>query len=391
MNCQIRNPKSEFRKKSEFRITKKRSARPCSHFVSRASSFFRHSSFVIRHSSSRLQRALNSLGLRVVVLAVGCCANGGAQVQGLGGPTADRAATPIGANRVSITVSGGERVIHANGLPDHTPGEFPRRGNPNTISAQNYNFQVPLNPKVADQPRPANGAWFGVALNGVPFEPGTAEFWNGQREWNYEAKSGFINLGLDDNNAHVQPTGAYHYHGLPLGLMARLGGDGKKMLLVGWAADGFPIYTAFGLRDPKDPSSPLKKMRSSFRLKAGQRSGGPGGNYDGKFTADYEYIKGSGDLDECNGRFGVTPEFPQGTYHYYLTEEFPYIGRLWRGTPDPSFFKRGPGPRPGPRGPRFRSDAIHHSGFGFLSDFGFRISDFGLLHPLLTALGHTDG
>ena len=119
-------------------------------------------------------------------------------------------------------------------------------------------------------------------------------------------------------------------------------------------------------------------MRASYRLKPGQRPGGPGGSYDGRFTADYEYVKGSGDLDECNGRFGVTPEFPQGTYHYYLTEEFPYIGRLWRGTPDPSFFKRGPWPRPGPRGPRFRSDAIHHSGFGFLSDFGFRISDFGL-------------
>src|SRR5215471_4893489 len=129
----------------------------------------------------------------------------------------DRVATRIGTNRVTITITGGERVIAANGLPDHTPGDFPRRGNPNMIAAQNYHFQVPLNPQIASQPRRANGAWFGVALNGVPFEPGTAEFWNDEREWNYEAKSGFINLGLDDNNAHVQPTGAYHYHGLPLG------------------------------------------------------------------------------------------------------------------------------------------------------------------------------
>jgi YHYH protein len=256
----------------------------------------------------------------------------------------DRSTTRIGTNRVSITVSGGERLISGNGIPDHTPGQFPNHGNPNTISAQIYNFHIPTHPEVASRVRDARGAWFGVALNGVPFEPGTGEFWNGQREWSYEAKSGFINLGLDQNNAHVQPTGAYHYHGLPTGLMARLGSDANKMLLVGYAADGFPIYTSRGHNVAKDATSPLKKLRSSYQLKKGERSGGPGGKYDGKFTADYEYIAGSGDLDECNGRFGVTPEYPQGIYHYYITEEFPYIGRSWHGTPDSSFSKRGPGP-----------------------------------------------
>src|SRR5262249_28293836 len=61
-----------------------------------------------------------------------------------------------------------------------------------------------------------------------------------------------------------------------------------------------------------------------------------------------------GDLDECNGRFGVTPEFPEGIYHYYVTEEFPFVGRMWRGTPDPSFSKGPGGPRRGPGaiGPR---------------------------------------
>lgn len=89
-----------------------------------------------------------------------------------------------------------------------------------------------------------------------------------------------------------------------------------------------------------DPSSGLKKMRSSYQLKNGTRPSGPGGAYDGKFTADYEFVKGSGDLDECNGRFGVTPEYPRGIYHYYITDEFPWISRVWRGTPDPSFMKR---------------------------------------------------
>ena len=51
---------------------------------------------------------------------------------------------------------------------------------------------------------------FGVALNGVPFDPGTAEYWENDRssDWRYDALSGKINLGLDQNNAHVQPNGA---------------------------------------------------------------------------------------------------------------------------------------------------------------------------------------
>jgi hypothetical protein len=273
-------------------------------------------------------------------------------------PQASVASTKLGTNKVTFTVTGGERLVVANGLPDHTAGQFPNRGNPNTISAQNYSFHIPTIPRTNATPRDSRGWWFGVALNGVPFEPGTGEFWNGQREWNYEAIGGSLNLGIDQNNAHVQPTGAYHYHGLPTGLMAKLGGDSAKMLLVGWAADGFPIYTSRGHSAAMDAKRPLKKMRSSWQLKEGQRDGGPGGKPDGSFTTDYEFVPGSGDLDECNGRFGVTPEFPNGTYHYYITDEFPFLGRTFRGTPDTSFSKRmgGPGGPGGPNGRDPRGD-----------------------------------
>ena len=255
-----------------------------------------------------------------------------------------RGSTSPAENRVTIVTNAGYRLITANGLPDHAPGQFPNQGNPNRISSQSYTFRIPLSPQTNSSLRRAQGAWFGVALNGVPFEPGTGEFWNNQREWNYEAMSGFINLGLDRNNAHVQPTGAYHYHGLPTGLMAKLGGDGKKMLLVGYAADGFPIYTSYAHTVASSSNSPLKKMRSSWQLKKGARPNGPNGNYDGRFTADYEFVNGSGDLDECNGRFGVTPQYPDGTYYYCITAEFPGLARSWRGTPDQSFFKSGPRP-----------------------------------------------
>ncbi len=256
-------------------------------------------------------------------------------------------------HNVAVTTNGSWRVIVSNGLPDHRPGQFPRRGNPNPIAAQSYEFRVPIKPATADRPTPTAPSFFGVAVNGVPFEPSTAEFWNNDRRsgWNFEAMSGFINLGLDEHNAHVQPNGAYHYHGLPPELARKLGDEGRKMVLIGWAADGFPIYTGWGHTDPKDAGSPLKKLRSSYRLKQGERPGGPGGPYDGKFSEDFEYVQGSGDLDECNGRFGVTPEFPSGIYHYHITAEFPVISRFWKGTPDRSFMK-GPGGPGGPgRGP----------------------------------------
>ena len=75
-------------------------------------------------------------------------------------------------------------------------------------------------------------------------------------------------------------------------------------------------------------------------MKKGHRESGddmPGGVYDGRFTSDYEYVAGSGDLDECNGRMGVTPDYPQGTYYYVITEGYPWVGRCFHAKPDSSF------------------------------------------------------
>src|SRR3954452_5132111 len=81
------------------------------------------------------------------------------------------------ASHATIKTSGDKRIIDANGLPDHKPGQFPNRGNPNEISVQKYHFEMPLKPKAADEARPLRGYLFGVAVNGVVFDPGTAEIW----------------------------------------------------------------------------------------------------------------------------------------------------------------------------------------------------------------------
>lgn len=250
-------------------------------------------------------------------------------------------------HKVSIRTENGKRIIDSNGIPDHEVGQFPRRGNPNTIAPQNYHFEVPLEPRVSDKTSPLVMQAFGIAVNGVVFDPNAAEWWQGDREsgWQYEANSGKINLGLDPNGAHVQPNGAYHYHTIPAGLIKKLNPGGQpKPVLVGWAADGFPIYARWDHSDAKDAGSPVREMKSSYRVKQGTRPGGPGGAFDGTYLADYEYISGSGDLDECGGRFGATPEFPAGIYHYVLTDDYPFIPRIYKGTPDPSFQRRGPPP-----------------------------------------------
>lgn len=238
-------------------------------------------------------------------------------------------------NLVEITEDERYRYIKSNGIPDHTTGTFPNRSNPNAISAQNHDYRVSLKPRSTRRATPQNGV-VGVALNGIPIEPGTAECYGQARgsrpnpncEWREEAiVNGTGKLGLDSSNAHVQPTGAYHYHGIPSGLLGALPkGD---IVHVGYAADGFKLLV-----------SRSGAYKPSYRLKSGVRLGaGPGGRYDGTYTADYAYAAAKvGDLDECNG--GYVDELR--AYAYFLTEGFPFAPRCLMGSVDSSFARRGP-------------------------------------------------
>ena len=248
------------------------------------------------------------------------------------------------AARISIKRDEGWRYIRSDGLPDHQPGSFPNHGNPHAIEKKDYEFRVSLRPTRDSQPTRLGHENFGVALNGVPFDPLTAEFWNRDRSsgWNVEAMSGAMNLGLDRHNAHVQPDGSYHYHALPTGLHERLPYRTQPVLL-GYAADGFPIYGPYGYQDAADATSSLTELRASYQIKKGQRpDDAPGGVYNGTYVQDYEYVSGIGQLDECNGREGVTPEYPSGTYYYVISLSFPFIPRCWWGSPDSTFFRGRP-------------------------------------------------
>ncbi len=238
----------------------------------------------------------------------------------------------------------GKRSLVANGVPDHAIGAFPNAGNPNRIASQTVRFSTTLDP-VEHQGAGAFVKVAGFALNGVKFDPGTAQSCDtacadhGEghgNPWRIEALGQtFFAFGVDANNAHVQPGGVYHYHGVPSGMLSAPARAGRAMALVGWAVDGYPIYARLGHADPTSSDSPLRAMRPSYRLKARPDAGRPPIDFApmGTFTQDYEYVAGLGDLDECNGRHDVTPEFPRGIYHYYATDAFPFVQRCVKGTP----------------------------------------------------------
>ncbi len=256
---------------------------------------------------------------------------------------------PITDSEFSISEQPPWRLLSANGIAEHNTGAFPNSGNPNLIREQSYQYRIPLDPKVTTRITMMQGHVFGFAVNGVPFDPGAAEWYRGQRgPWQYEALSGAVALGIDSNHAHVQPNGAYHYHGLPTDLIEKLHiQPSQHSALIGWAADGFPIYALYGYDDGSNNSSTISQQTSSYRLKSGKRPTGgtnsydnPGGHYDGTFIADYEYKEGQGSLDECNGRITKTPEFPEGNYAYFLTTDWPVIPRCYKGTPSKDFTQR---------------------------------------------------
>jgi len=246
---------------------------------------------------------------------------------------------------VSWSCSSTRRTVVGNGLPDHEVGTFPNANNPNTIAAQNVNTSMVLVPVVASAAATRGPGGVGFALNGVKLDPATAgscttsgantscSLIGNTGAWSIEAlgQSNF-NFGVDGNNAHVQPDGTYHYHGMPEGLVSKQA-KGPNMTLVGFALDGYPVYARYGYATAGNAASGVKVIKGSYQLKSVPDAGRPPvATYAmGAFTQDYQYVAGSGDLDECNGRTGVTPEFPAGIYHYIITDTYPFIGRCLKG------------------------------------------------------------
>ena len=211
-------------------------------------------------------------------------------------------------------------------------------------------FSVKRDPQMAAEISQINGqAWDAVMLNGVVVDVRSAGCYKpsesrADADGNTEAGCGpndewmlipleySTKFGADIHNAHVQPDGTYHYHGNPNAMFDDSpSGDGSPV--IGFAADGFPIYGSYIL---DEQTGNYRKALSGYTVKQGSRGErtdtNPGGDYTGLYEEDWEWTD-SGDLDECNGM-----DY-KGEYGYYITDSYPYIINCLKGEPDASFNK----------------------------------------------------
>jgi hypothetical protein len=287
--------------------------------------------------------------------------NGRHYVQGNSTPIEDN----VLANVQSVQYSANWVYVSTTGIPAYVTGPF-LDGNPSLATNQNAIFRFPLTPQAntgtLNQTSPGNIGLFknGVALfdfrDGVSYKLSTGQNaggplgGTGDGVWNRDAVVA-ERVGFDCSKGHPA-MGNYHHHQNPSAFNLDLVvisnicnlylADGLYVMnpqehspLLGFAYDGFPIYGAFGYTN-LDGSGGVTRMKSSYSLRNitvrthyanGQDvTDGPPvtAQYPlGLYREDYEYIPTTAStpdyLDKHNGRFCVTPEFPQGTYAYFTT------------------------------------------------------------------------
>jgi len=167
------------------------------------------------------------------------------------------------------------------------------------------------------------------------------------KEWNFNRFTKYKNK-LDDQNGYLFQNYnnlldyGYAHLGNPKELRVILNDNLSSSYvesqvlehspIIGFAYDGNPIYGPYGYEDPLDSQSSIARMTSSYTLDGSRAKGPSTSKYPlGSFVNDYIYRHNSGSLDKNNGRFCVTPDYPNGVYAYFLTIDasqnpvFPYF------------------------------------------------------------------
>lgn len=230
-------------------------------------------------------------------------------------------------SKVDVTVDSSSRSIESNALPNHETGTFPNSWNPNAISAQNKSREFPIDWDYVWGEERAREPW--VAINGIKFEPETAERveCDSWEMYKIEAIQEEVNLWIDHQHAHVQPTGEYHYHWVSEDLVAFWAqvASNQDLVHVWFAADGFNMYYSKSWAYTpsfKIISEPRVWTSCEYRWKSVTIEWTtPDGTYDSDRTFDAWLW----DLDACNW---ITLD---GEYVYILTDEYPFISRCLNG------------------------------------------------------------
>jgi hypothetical protein len=292
-------------------------------------------------------------------------------------------------NCQAVQYSSNWAYITATGVPAYPTGPFTGDGNPSQAEDQNAIFKIPLNPVPNTGTLTAtSGGNIGVFINGVAlfdFRDGVA--WNNTTSalcggpgnppcpggpgasmpWNRDAIPA-EKPGFDCSKGHPA-MGNYHHHqnpsafNLDLNVISTIcdlyAADGLYAIntaehspLIGFAYDGYPIYGAYGYANA-DGTGGITRMKSGYQLRniaarthwadGTDVTDGPAVNatyFLGYFREDYEFVSHPEEdyLDEHNGRFCVTPEYPAGIYCYFATVDanhnsaYPYaVGPTYYG------------------------------------------------------------
>ena len=306
-------------------------------------------------------------------------------VQGNSTPIEDN----VLANVQSVEYSTNWVYVKATGIPAYITGPF-LDGNPSIATAQTGYFKMPLQPvQNTGTPTATTGGNIGAFINGVAlFDYRDGVAWNpntnalcggpgnppcpggpmNTQAWNRDAVRA-ERAGFDCAKGHPA-MGNYHHHQNPSAFNLDLNvisnvcdlylADGLYTIdstqhspLLGFAYDGFPIYGAYAYRNA-DGTGNIVRIKSGYQLRniterthhadGTDVADGPTVNANcplGYFREDYEFVASASPdvLDEHNGRFCITPEYPQGTYAYFCTVDanwnsaYPYaVGPTFYGT-----------------------------------------------------------
>lgn len=326
-------------------------------------------------------------------------------------------ATPSYAGVMQVSYSDNWVYLRSSGLGYHTMGPWYLNAAHTQLfgnypANQNVLYRIPRMPTVPATKTLTGGGAIGYSVDGVAIfdNRDTYSYTNasasdaspmtggrGDGIWNRDA---YVNEGVTFDPAFAHQAGSnYHYHANTPALRYQLGDNvdynattkayaekatapTRHSPILGWLADGYPIYGPYGYSSPMDATSGIRRMspgyvkrdgtngttnlastgrtslpawavraqsRSSAALASNQSGPAVNATYVlGHYLEDYDYLGELGktqgadfDLDLHNGRFCVTPEFPQGTYAYFITIEadgtpkFPYtLGRWYYGAPN---------------------------------------------------------
>lgn len=219
--------------------------------------------------------------------------------------------------------------------------------------AQSVTRMIPRSPSEDDSATEISGEGeVGIFLDGsAVMSPGDGNDYNG---WYSLAPVFEGAFDFDSYGGHGTAGGQYHHHEQNTAYPDLPNGHSP---LVGFAFDGYPIYGPYGFSDSLDKNSPVVRIESSYQIRQDLLDAGTRGvdgppvtssvtkNTDegplGAYEEDYEFIAGLGHLDDHNGRWCVTPEYPQGTYAYFSTIDdtgepsYPYfVGPSYYGVYD---------------------------------------------------------